>query len=85
MKQMESKWLPEAWGEETFYQMHVSSHMPTQRTKIDIYICSKCAAALCEEESEAFLLLTAGEWMHSSGAGSKQIELIRTIASCMLL
>lgn len=42
------------------------SHMPTQITKTDIYICSKSVAVFCEVENKAFLLLTTGEWIHSS-------------------
>lgn len=37
-----------------FYQMCMSSHMPTQITKADIYICRKFVAAFCEVENKAF-------------------------------
>lgn len=75
----------------------MSSHMPTQITKIDIYICSKSVADFCEGGNKAFLLLTTGEWIQSSlykdlyfkivkfGAGSKLIELTKTITSNTLL
>lgn len=49
----------------TCHQMHTSSRMPAEMTKIDIYICSNSVAAFCEAENKA-LLSAMGEQTCSS-------------------